>query len=121
MPKSLFEKIWDEHVVRDLGGGWALLHIDRHLLHDLSGPPALATLAKRGLSVRNPELVFASPDHAVSSAPSRTAQTFELGGRLYDALKAQSHASGIRFFDLGEEGQGIVHVMGPSSASYCRA
>jgi 3-isopropylmalate/(R)-2-methylmalate dehydratase large subunit len=113
MPKSLFEKIWDEHVVRDLGGGWALLHIDRHLLHDLSGPPALATLAKRGLSVRNPELVFASPDHAVSSAPSRTAQTFELGGRLYDALKAQSHASGIRFFDLGEEGQGIVHVMGP--------
>src|SRR4030095_13625176 len=87
MPKSLFEKIWDEHVVRDLGGGWALLHIDRHLLHDLSGPPAAAALAKHGLSVRNPELVFATPDHAVSSAPSRTAQTFELGDYALEALR----------------------------------
>lgn len=42
MARTLFEKIWDAHVVRDLGDGWALLHIDRHLLHDLSGPPALA-------------------------------------------------------------------------------
>jgi 3-isopropylmalate/(R)-2-methylmalate dehydratase small subunit len=93
MPKSLFEKIWDEHVVRDLGGGWALLHIDRHLLHDLSGPPALATLAKRGLSVRNPELVFATPDHAVSSAPSRTAQTFELGDYALEALRYRPDGS----------------------------
>jgi 3-isopropylmalate/(R)-2-methylmalate dehydratase large subunit len=113
MPRTLFDKIWDAHVVRDLGGGWALLHIDRHLLHDLSGPPALAEIAKRNLRVRNPDLTFAVPDHAVSSAPARGAQTFELGGRFYDSLKKYTRASGIRFFDLGEKGQGIVHVTGP--------
>jgi 3-isopropylmalate/(R)-2-methylmalate dehydratase large subunit len=113
MARTLFEKIWDAHVVRDLGDGWALLHIDRHLLHDLSGPPALAEIARRGLAVRNPGLTFAVPDHAVSSAPGRAATTFELGGRLHGSLKKQSQASGIRFFDLGQKGQGIVHVMGP--------
>jgi 3-isopropylmalate/(R)-2-methylmalate dehydratase large subunit len=113
MPRTLFEKIWDAHVVRDLGGGWALLHIDRHLLHDLSGPPALAEIARRNLRVRNPELTFAVPDHAVSSAPGRSARTFELGGRFYDSLKKYTRASGIRFFDLGDKGQGIVHVTGP--------
>ncbi len=113
MARTLFEKIWDAHVIRDLGDRWALLHIDRHLLHDLSGPPALTEIARRGLTVRNPELVFATPDHAVSSRPGRDAKTFGLGGHLYDALKAGSQAAHIRFFDLGEEGQGIVHVMGP--------
>jgi 3-isopropylmalate/(R)-2-methylmalate dehydratase large subunit len=113
MARTLFEKIWDAHVVRDLGDGWALLHIDRHLLHDLSGPPALAEIAKRGLAVRNPELTFAVPDHAVSSAPGRAATTFELGGRLHGALRKYAQASRIRFFDLGQKGQGIVHVIGP--------
>jgi 3-isopropylmalate/(R)-2-methylmalate dehydratase large subunit len=113
MPRTLFEKIWDAHVVRDLGGGWALLHIDRHILHDLSGPPALAEVARRNFRVRNPELTFAVPDHAVSSTPGRIAQTFELGGRFYDSLKKYASESGIRFFDLGHKGQGIVHVTGP--------
>lgn len=113
MARTLFEKIWDAHVIRDLGEGWALLHIDRHLLHDLSGPPALAEVARRGFAVRNPELVFATPDHAVSSAPGRDAKTFGLGGKLHASLQKLSGAAGIRFFDLGEVGQGIVHVMGP--------
>src|SRR5260370_36246777 len=112
MPRTLFEKIWDAHVVRDLGSGWTLLHIDRHLLHDLSGPPALAEIAKRNLRVRNPELTFAVPDHAVSSAPGRRAQTFELGARFYNSLKKYASESGIRFFDLGDKGQVIVHIMG---------
>jgi 3-isopropylmalate/(R)-2-methylmalate dehydratase large subunit len=113
MSRTLFEKIWDAHVVRDLGNGWALLHIDCHLLHDLSGPPALAEIAWRKLRVRDPELTFAVADHAVSSAPGRTAQTFELGGRLYSTLRKLAGHNGIRFFDLGHKGQGIVHVMGP--------
>lgn len=113
MARTLFDKLWDSHVVRDLGNGWALLHIDRNLLHDLSGPPALAELEKRGLAVRNPELTFAVPDHAVSSRPGRTADSFELGGYLYGLLKKSSSTAGIRFFDLGELGQGIVHVVGP--------
>jgi len=112
-PRTLIDKIWDLHVVRDLGEGWSLLHIDRHVLHDLSGPPALMEVARRELAIANPDLTFATPDHAVSSAPGRTAETFPLGGRLHQALKHFSEAAHIRFFDLGERGQGIVHVMGP--------
>lgn len=112
-PRTLFDKLWDAHVIRDLGDGWALLHIDRHLLHDLSGPPALAEVAARGLPLHNPELVFATPDHAVSSAPGRIATTFPLGGKLHAALRSGSERMGVRLFDLGQPGQGIVHVMGP--------
>ncbi len=113
MGKTLFDKLWDAHVICDLGDGWALLHIDRHLLHDLSGPPALGEVAARGLPLHNPELVFSTPDHAVSSQPGRIATTFPLGGRLHAALKSRSAEMGVRMFDLGQPGQGIVHVMGP--------
>lgn len=111
--RTIFDKLWDSHVIRDLGDGWALLHIDRHLLHDLSGPPALAEVAERGLPLHNPELSFATPDHAVSSQPARVATTFPLGGKLHDALKARTGQMGVRMFELGQPGQGIVHVTGP--------
>ncbi|WP_218510883.1 3-isopropylmalate dehydratase large subunit [Variovorax sp. dw_308] len=112
-PRTLFDKLWDAHVVRDLGNGWALLHIDRHLLHDLSGPPALGEVAARGLRLHNAELVFSTPDHAVSSQPGRVATTFPLGGKLHAALRERSAEAGVHMFDLGQPGQGIVHVMGP--------
>jgi 3-isopropylmalate/(R)-2-methylmalate dehydratase large subunit len=111
--QTLFDKLWDAHVVRDLGDGWALLHIDRHLLHDLSGPPALDGIAERGLKLHDPELAFSTPDHAVSSRPGRIATTFPLGGKLHAALKSRSAEMHVRMFDLGQAGQGIVHVMGP--------
>lgn len=113
MARTLFDKLWEAHVVRTLGDGWALLHIDRHLLHDLSGPPAMAEVAARGLSLHNPELDFATPDHAASSQPGRTPGTYPLGGRLHGALRDLSAKAGVRFYDLGQPGQGIVHVMGP--------
>jgi 3-isopropylmalate/(R)-2-methylmalate dehydratase large subunit len=113
MARTLFDKLWDSHVVRDLGDGWALLHIDRILLHDLSGPPALAELAKRGISPNRPDLVFATPDHAVSSAPQRSGLTSPTGARLYGELRNHSRGAQVRFFDVGQPGQGIVHVMGP--------
>jgi 3-isopropylmalate/(R)-2-methylmalate dehydratase large subunit len=111
--QTLFDKIWDQHVVADLGEGWALLHIDRHLLHDLSGGRALAALQERGLSARNPELAFATPDHAVSSEPGRTAASFKPGAVLHQLLRSRAQENGIAFFDLGQDGQGIVHVMAP--------
>ncbi len=111
--RTLFDKLWDAHVIRELGEGWALLHIDRHLLHDLSGPPALDAVRIQGRSLHNPELVFATPDHAVSSQPGRMANTFPLGGRLHASLKQLTSTMGVELFDLGEPGQGIVHVMGP--------
>ena len=112
-PRTMFDKIWDSHEVAGLGGGWSLLHIDRHLLHDLSGGRALTEVLARGLPVRNPQLAFATPDHAVSSAPDRARNGFPAGERLRAKLREQAAATGIRFFDLGQDGHGIVHVMGP--------
>ena len=113
MTRTLFDKLWDAHVVRDLGDGWALLHIDRHLLHDLSGPPALAEVAQRGMTLHDPQLSYATADHAVSSQPGRTPMTYPLGGRLWSALRDLSAKAQVPFFDLGQPGHGIVHVMGP--------
>jgi len=111
--RTLFDKLWDAHVVRDLGDGWALLHIDRHLLHDLSGSASLAEMAEHGLAVHDPDLVFATPDHAVSTRPGRDGMTYVPGSKLWSALRQGAKQFGVRLFDLGEKGQGIVHVMGP--------
>jgi len=113
MAQTLFDRIWDAHVIADLGDGWALLAVDRHLLHDLSGPDGFEMLAARGLAVNRPDLCFATADHAVSSAPGRTSETYAEGAALYASLRRHSNALGIPFFDLGHNGQGIVHVMAP--------
>lgn len=112
-PRTLFDKVWDAHAITAVDNAWTLLHVDRMLLHDLSGNNALTALAERGLSVRHPELAFSTPDHAVSSAPGRTGETYPGGAKLWAGLKQRSAAQGIRFFDTGEIGHGIVHVMGP--------
>ncbi|MBB5690291.1 3-isopropylmalate dehydratase large subunit [Roseomonas alkaliterrae] len=113
MPATMLDRIWDPHVVADLGGGWSLLHCDRVLLHDLSGGRALEEVLEAGHRIARPDLVFATPDHAVSSAPGRTAETFPKGGRLLAGLRARAAETGIRLFDLGQDGNGIVHVMAP--------
>ena len=110
--QTLFEKIWSRHVVSELGDGYALLYVSRHLMHD-GGSQAFRALKQRGLPVRNPELTFATFDHVVSTLPGRTAETNPaLTSRLY-SMRADAKAAGVRLFDLGEPGQGIVHVMGP--------
>ena len=111
--QTLFDKIWDAHVVADLGSGMALLAIDRHIMHDLGGGRGLKQLRESGRKVRNPEMVFATPDHAVSSEPGRTSETTELSSGYLKVLREETARHGIRLFDLGEPGQGIVHVVGP--------
>lgn len=113
METTLLDKIWDQHIVAELGGGYQLLHIDRHLLHDLSGPGSLRAIEKRGLSVRNPELTFATPDHCVSSGTGRDDNSTDSGSRLIPVLRARCAAEGITYFDLNSPEQGIVHVVGP--------
>jgi 3-isopropylmalate/(R)-2-methylmalate dehydratase large subunit len=111
-PLTLLDKVWNEHVVADLGDGFALIHVDRQLIHDLSGTRALLALAEAGHPVRNPELTFATPDHTVSTQPN-----FDHAGPRYekcvDPLRQHSRRHGIRLFDIGEPGHGIVHVIGP--------
>ena len=69
MAKTLFDKIWDSHVITDLGNGFVLLHIDRLLLHDLSGARALRDVMDKGYTPAQPRLIYATPDHAISTMP----------------------------------------------------
>jgi len=110
--RTMLAKIWDQHVIARLGDDTDLLHVDRHLLHDLGGSRGLLDLKSRGLAVHNPELTFATPDHAISTAHGR-AGTIKVGQELLAALRVETSATGIRMFDIDEPGQGIVHVIGP--------
>ncbi|MEL6998185.1 MAG: 3-isopropylmalate dehydratase large subunit [Pseudomonadota bacterium] len=111
--RTLFDKVWDAHVVAEMGHGYQLLHVDRNLLHDLSGGKALADLERRGLSVHTPVLNIAVPDHAVSSAPGRHAASTAISARLAPIFKQRAEAAGIRYIDVNDPEQGIVHVIGP--------
>jgi len=114
MPRrTLFEKIWTQHVVAELSGELSLLSIDRHFLHDLEGGPNFIRLAKLGYRVHDPDLTYAMPDHAIASLPGRTTDTNPTGGRLLRELRRGAFTAGIKLFDIGDEGQGIVHVAAP--------
>jgi 3-isopropylmalate/(R)-2-methylmalate dehydratase large subunit len=108
----MLAKIWDQHVIARISDDTDLLHVDRHLLHDLGGSRGLLDLKSRNLPVHNPELTFATPDHAISSARGR-AGTSKTGLELLEGLRAETSASGITMFDVDQPGQGIVHVIGP--------
>ncbi len=110
--RTMLAKIWDQHVIARMSEDTDLLHVDRHLLHDLGGSRGLLDLKNRGLTVHNPELTFATPDHAISTAHGR-AGTSKIGLELLAALRVETKASGIALFDIDQPGQGIVHVIGP--------
>ena len=110
--RTMLAKIWNQHVVARISEDTDLLQVDRHLLHDLGGSRGLLDLKKRGLKVHNPELTFATPDHAISTARGRIG-TSKIGEELLAALRTETLENGIRMFDVGEPGQGIVHVIGP--------
>ncbi len=111
-PRSLFDKIWDRHVVlrRD---GQCLLYVDRHIVHDGSFH-AFANLSRRGLEVRRPAQTFGTPDHYVPTASrsSADAPTPEIR-RMVETFSGNMRAHRIRAFELGDDRQGIVHVVGP--------
>jgi 3-isopropylmalate/(R)-2-methylmalate dehydratase large subunit len=111
--KTMFDKIWDLHVVEDLGDGVQLLHVDRHLLHELSGQRAQLELKQRGIRMRDPGLTIGSIDHVVSTAPGAKGGNFPWADKMIESYRAESKAAGVKIYDIGEDGQGIVHVVGP--------
>jgi 3-isopropylmalate/(R)-2-methylmalate dehydratase large subunit len=112
MPKTLFEKIWDAHVVTDLPeGGW-LLYIDRHLVHEVTSPQAFDGLRLAGRRVRRPDLTFATVDHNVPT-DGRPIDETTLSGKQISALKRNCEEFGIPLWGYLTEKQGIVHVIGP--------
>ena len=113
MAKTLFDKIWDAHVVSARSDGTVLLHIDRHVIHDLGSNIAFAKLRQAGRSVHSPQLTIATQDHIISTAVGRRDDTFPRGAPFAAALRENTARFGIRLFDLNHPHQGIVHVVAP--------
>src|SRR5258708_25555593 len=97
--RTMLAKIWEQHVIARLSEDTDLLHVDRHLLHDLGGSRGLLDIKGRGLAVHNPELTFATPDHAISTAHGR-AGTIKIGQELLAGRAAATAASHIETFDV---------------------
>ena len=110
---TLFDKIWNEHVVAKLDESRHLIHVDRHILHELTSPVAFSGLKRFGRRVRNPELTFATNDHVVSTDVDRTDATVPGGEQLIAGMRRNSQEYGLTLFDLGDARQGIVHVISP--------
>ncbi|MGP0109307.1 MAG: 3-isopropylmalate dehydratase large subunit [Acidimicrobiales bacterium] len=113
LPETLIDRIWGAHVVSSLPGGYDLLHVDRHLVHDLGGPFAFAGLEQRSLPMQSPALTFATADHCVSSAPGRTESTNPSAKALLPLLRSSCAGTGVTLFDIDSADQGIVHVIAP--------
>ena len=114
MGRTIFEKLWEQHTVSDLGDNTYLLYIDRVFIHERTGSIALKGLESAGRKVRNPEQVFACMDHIVDTFPGRTDETRVPGGTAFiTTTRKAANAAGITVFDLGDDRQGIVHVVAP--------
>ncbi len=114
MSQTVIEKIWDEHQIADLGDGTCLIYIDRVFLHERTGSVALKSLEAAGRSVRNPEQAFCTMDHIVDTFPGRTDDTRMPGGTAFiQTTREAALAAGINLFDLGDQRQGIAHIISP--------
>src|SRR5438046_121692 len=111
--RTLFEKIWDSHVVRDTPGESTLLYIDLHLVHEVTSPQAFEGLRLTGRSVRRPDLTIATMDHNTPTWPLSQPVTDAIAKEQLDALERNCQEFGIRLEDRFSPLQGIVHVIGP--------
>ena len=112
-PRTLLDKIWDDHVVCTPSGELPLLYIDRHLVHEVTSPQAFEGLRLAGRGVRRPEATFATPDHNVPTSDRRLPIADAISKQQIDTLRNNCREFGVRLFDLGDADQGIVHVIGP--------
>ena len=112
--KTLFEKLWSSHLVRDLGDGVGLIAIDRIFLHERTGSVALKSLAESGRALADPARVFCTMDHIVDTFPGRGDETLMPGGKAFiTETREAARRAGIRLFDVRDPLQGIVHVISP--------
>jgi 3-isopropylmalate/(R)-2-methylmalate dehydratase large subunit len=113
MARSLFDKLWDEHVVVQPDGQPALLYIDLHLVHEVTSPQAFDGLRAAGRKVRRPERTIATIDHNVPTTPNHLPITDPIAAKQIDALRVNCREFGITLFDIDSDELGIVHVIGP--------
>jgi 3-isopropylmalate/(R)-2-methylmalate dehydratase large subunit len=113
IPKTLFDKIWDAHVVREERDKPALLYVDLHLVHEVTSPQAFEGLRLAGRRVRRPELTVATVDHNVPTANRGQPVEDPISARQLAALAHNAQEFGITLYDIDSPGQGIVHIIGP--------
>ncbi len=118
VPRTLFEKVWDDHIVRPATESTpAVLYIDLHLVHEVTSPQAFTKLRERGLKVRRPDRTVATMDHSTPTTPRDSRGRIPISDSLAAAQLAQLQRNctdfGIELHELGAEQQGIVHVIGP--------
>jgi 3-isopropylmalate/(R)-2-methylmalate dehydratase large subunit len=113
MGRTLAQKVWDDHVVRQAEGEPDLLYIDLHLVHEVSSPQAFAGLRAAGRTVRRPDLTLATEDHSTPTTGAGLHVADPVARTQLETLRENCAASGIRLYPMGAPGQGIVHVIGP--------
>jgi 3-isopropylmalate/(R)-2-methylmalate dehydratase large subunit len=113
MPRTLFEKVWNEHVVRAVRNEPALLYIDLHLVHEVTSPQAFDGLRAANRAVRRPELTFATIDHNVPTTDRSLPITDTIAAKQIEVLRSNCADFDIQLFDINSREQGIVHVIGP--------
>lgn len=111
--KTLFDKIWDSHVIEVIAGGPSIIYIDKHLVHEVTSPQAFAGIEKRGLSVFRPQNTVATPDHNVPTIDQHLPIRDQLSRFQVAKLTENCERHGITLYGLNHPYQGIVHVIGP--------
>jgi len=111
--RTLFEKVWDEHIVTASNGRPALLYIDLHLVHEVTSPQAFDGLRAAGRKVRQTRKTIATVDHNIPTEPRGTPITDPVAARQIEALQKNCKEFDVPFFDMDSPNQGIVHVIGP--------
>ena len=112
-PKTLFEKIWERHVVVHQQRCPAVLYIDLHLVHEVTSPQAFQGLRNRGIKVRRPDRTLATVDHSIPTTNRSLPIIDPIAARQVDQLRINCRDFGVTLYDLGSDNQGIVHVIGP--------
>ncbi|MCI0351684.1 MAG: aconitase family protein, partial [Acidobacteriales bacterium] len=112
-PRTMYEKIWQAHLVHEEPGKPALIYIDRHLIHEGTSPQAFAGLKEAGRKVRRPDLTFAVMDHSVPTKNRQLPILDADAAGQFEALERNARETGVRLFDMNSRNQGIVHVIGP--------
>lgn len=112
-PRTLFEKIWDQHVVHEEPGGQTILYVDLHLVHEVTSPQAFEGLRLANRKVRRPELTVATPDHNVPTTDRSLPIADLISRQQVQKLRENCEEFGIQLYDIDSVKQGIVHVIGP--------
>jgi len=113
MGKTLYQKIWERHLVREAPGGMSVLYVDRHLVHEVTSPQAFEGLRRQQRKIRRPEKIIATLDHSIPTRNRHLPIGDPIAAKQVETLRRNCRENGLRLLDLDHPGQGIIHVIAP--------